>query len=144
MPHEIVCDIAAIGFSSNSSDPVCRSFILSTPNRVASSVLGMLLTYNRDICLLCDMVFQHLIVVQLVYTVAGSNDHVWLMAFLQEIQVLIDGICRTAVPEAVVRGNRRCEIRTVRPAFFRNPTIWKSSDAHSGTVELYCVSTATF
>ena len=55
------------------------------------------------------MVFQDFVVIQLVHTVTGSDDHIGLMASFQEIQVLIDGICCTLIPEAVLLGDGRCE-----------------------------------
>ena len=70
-----------------------------------------LLVYHSDICLLGNVVFQHLVVIHLVYTVTGYDDHIWLMALLEEIQVLPDGIRRSPVPEAVIRGHCRCKYK---------------------------------
>ena len=68
-------------------------------------------TYHGDICFFLDMIFQHFVVIQLVYTITGSNDHIRLMTFFQEIQVLCDRICRTAVPETVVCCCGRCKYK---------------------------------
>ena len=62
---------------------------------------------NRNICLLLNMIFQHLIIIHLIYGVPGCNDHVRLMAFLQKIQILIDRVRRTSVPISVVCRYRR-------------------------------------
>ena len=35
-----------------------------------------------DICLFLNVIFQHLIIIQLIYTVTGSNDHIRFMAIL--------------------------------------------------------------
>ena len=35
-----------------------------------------------DICLFLNVIFQHLIIIQLIYTVTGSNDHIRFMAVL--------------------------------------------------------------
>ena len=37
---------------------------------------------NRDIGFLFDMIFQDLIVVQLIDTVSGSDHYIWFVAFL--------------------------------------------------------------
>ena len=89
-----------MGFSSNSSIRQ-SSFIFSTPKRVTSSVDGSSLHTTVISAFFCDMVFQDFVVIQLVHTVTGSDDHIGLMASFQEIQVLIDGICGTA-------GTRSC------------------------------------
>ena len=64
---------------------------------------------HRDIGFLLDMVFQYLIVIQLVYTVAGSDHYIRLMAVLQEIQILVDRICGSSVPVAVLCCHSRSE-----------------------------------
>ncbi len=55
------------------------------------------------------MVFQKLVVIKLVNTVAGRNHNIWLVAVAQEGKILRDRIRRTAVPETIVRRNRRVE-----------------------------------
>ena len=55
------------------------------------------------------MVFQYLIVVHLVNCVSGRDDYVRLMALLEPVQILVDGIRGSTVPGAVVRGDGRCE-----------------------------------
>ena len=60
-----------------------------------------LFTYNGDICFLLNMIFQNFIIVQLVHAVTRSDDHIRLMTSLQEIQVLVDRISGTLIPEAV-------------------------------------------
>ena len=59
----------------------------------------------------CDMVFQNFVIVQLVHTVTGCDYHIRFMASLQEIQVLIDRICGSLIPEAVIRSDRRCKYK---------------------------------
>ena len=53
------------------------------------------------------MVLQHLVVIHLIDRVAGGNHHVGLMALLQPVQILINGIRGSSVPGAV----RRCDGR---------------------------------
>lgn len=48
------------------------------------------------------MVFQHLIIIQLVYTVAGCDNYIRLMAVLQKLQILVNCICGSSVPVAVL------------------------------------------
>ena len=57
------------------------------------------------------MIFQNFIIVQLVHAVTGSDDHIRLMTSLQEIQVLVDRISGTLIPEAVFFGDSRCEYK---------------------------------
>ena len=38
-----------------------------------------ILTYNCDICTCCDMLFQYLIVIQLVHCITTGNNYIWLM-----------------------------------------------------------------
>ena len=63
-----------------------------------------------------DVVFQHLVVIQLVNAVPGGNDHIGLMAVLQPGQILIDGVRRAPVPPAVVGRHRGSE--HVQPSLF--------------------------
>ena len=90
------------------------------------------LAHHRNIGLFLNMVFQNLVIIHFINTVTGRNYHIRLMAALQERQVLINSVCGSSVPIAVVRRNRRGENEHDRPVYVRNPTIWKNSDAHSG------------
>ena len=65
--------------------------------------------YNSDICFFIDMIFQHLIIIKLIYTITGCNYYIRFMAALQERKILINGICRTSVPVTVIRGHSRCQ-----------------------------------
>lgn len=67
------------------------------------------LTYYSNVGLFLDVVFQHFIVIHLVDCVSGRDDYIWFMTFLQPVQILIDGICSSAIPGAVLCSNRRCE-----------------------------------
>ena len=62
---------------------------------------------DRHVCLLLNMIFQHLIVIHLIYGIPGCDDHVGFMAFLKEIQILTDRICRSPVPVSVICRYRR-------------------------------------
>ena len=53
------------------------------------------------------MVLQYLVVIQLVDTVTGSNNYIWLVRFLKESDVLVDRIGCSSVPEAIVVSNSR-------------------------------------
>ena len=55
------------------------------------------------------MVLKHLIIIHLIYRIAGCNDHIWLMASLKEFQILVDRICRSSVPVSVICRDRRSE-----------------------------------
>ena len=65
----------------------------------------------RDIRTLCDMILKHFIIIHPVYTVTGCDNYIWFMTLFQEINVLIDGICRSLIPQAVVLRNRRCKYK---------------------------------
>ena len=67
--------------------------------------------YHCNICPLCNMIFQHFIVIHLIDTITGRNYHIGLMAAFQELEILIDCICSALIPEAVFLGNRRCEYK---------------------------------
>ena len=64
------------------------------------------------------MVFQNLVVIQLVHAVTGRDHNVRLMAFLQEIQILVDGVRGSSVPVAVGGGDGGGEYKqtTLLPA----------------------------
>ena len=64
---------------------------------------------NGDIRTLRDMIFQNLIKIQLIDSVAGSNNDIGLMAFLQPLYVLVDSICSASVPPVVRRCHGRSE-----------------------------------
>ena len=53
------------------------------------------------------MEIQNLVVIHLVDAVAGCDHNIRLMAFLEEINVLVNGICCSLIPQAVVLGDRR-------------------------------------
>ena len=53
------------------------------------------------------MEIQNLVVIHLVDTVARCDHNIRLMAFLEEINVLVNGICCSLIPQAVVLGDRR-------------------------------------
>src|SRR5699024_8424012 len=65
-----------------------------------------ILAYNRHIGAFLDMILQNLVVIHFIFVVAECDHHIWFMAALKEIQVLIDGIRGTSVPPAVIRSNR--------------------------------------
>ena len=65
------------------------------------------LAHNRDICFLRYMIFQYLIIIQLVHCITGGDDHIRFMTFSQEIKVLINSIRRSPVPVAVIGSDRR-------------------------------------
>ena len=58
------------------------------------------------ICLFLNMIFQHLIEIQLVHSVAGGDHHIGLMAVFQVGKILVDGVGSSSVPVAVVRRHR--------------------------------------
>ena len=60
---------------------------------------------DRDVGLLLDVIFQDLVVVQLVNAVARRDDNIGLMAVLQEGQVLVQSVRCTAVPVVGLRGD---------------------------------------
>ena len=64
---------------------------------------------NGNVRFFGDMIFQYFIIIQLVHRIRGCNNHIRLMTPFQKIQILIDRICRSAVPVSVVHGNRRCK-----------------------------------
>ena len=66
-------------------------------------------THDGNVCLFLNMVIQHFVVIQFVHAVAACHDDIWLMASFQEINILCQRICRTAVPVTVVCGDRRCK-----------------------------------
>ncbi len=68
-----------------------------------------ILHHHRNVRLLRNMVFQYLIVIQLIHRIAGSDDHIRLMTPPQEVQVLVNGIRRPPVPVAILRRNGRCK-----------------------------------
>ena len=65
--------------------------------------------YHSDICFLGNVVFQYFVIIHLVNRITGCDDHIRFMAPLQELQVLIDRICRSTIPVAIVCGDRRCK-----------------------------------
>ena len=64
-------------------------------------------TYNSDVCTFRNMEIQNLVVIHLVDAVAGCDHDIRLMAFLEEINVLVNCICCSLIPQAVVLGDRR-------------------------------------
>ena len=57
------------------------------------------------------MVIKYLIIIQLVNAVTARDNDIWLLALLQEIDVLIHGIRCSAVPPAVIHGYCRIEYK---------------------------------
>ena len=68
-------------------------------------------TYHCNIRTFCDMIFQNFVIVHLVDTVAGCDHNIRLMAVLQELKVLVDGICGSLIPETVLLGDGRCKYK---------------------------------
>ena len=64
---------------------------------------------HRNVRLRVDVAVDNKVVIKLINAVARSDNHVGLMAVAQEVKVLIHGISRAAVPEAVLLGDGRCE-----------------------------------
>lgn len=100
------------------------------------------LHHYGDICLLVDVMLEHLCVVELVDAVAGSDDDIWLMRLLQKIEVLIQCVGGATEPVAVLCGDGRCiniqtTLLTTEIPPLRGGRCWFRD------LELYCVSTAT-
>ena len=66
---------------------------------------------DSDIRTLCDMILKHFIIIHPVYTVTGCDNYIWFMTFFQKINVLIDGICCSLIPQAIVLRDRRCKYK---------------------------------
>ena len=46
---------------------------------------------------------------QLVHCISRCNDHIWLMAFLKKVKILINRIRSSSVPVSILHCNRRCK-----------------------------------
>ena len=66
---------------------------------------------DSDIRTLCDMILKHFIIIHPIYTVTGCDNYIWFMTFFQKINVLIDGICCSLIPQAIVLRDRRCKYK---------------------------------
>ena len=72
-------------------------------------IFVLVCAYNCHIRTFGNVIFQYFIIIQLINTITGCNDHVRLMAVFQKRQILIDCIRSSSVPPAVIRGDGRCE-----------------------------------
>ena len=89
-------------------DPVV--FIHAKHTKSGHILIGIhIFAHNSHIGTFCDMVFQNFVIIQFIYTITGCDDHIGFMASLQKIQVLINRICGSLIPEAVIRSDRRCK-----------------------------------
>ena len=87
-------------------EPCDAAVLVRLYHTKAGAVLIVLhrLCNNGDIRLFLDMVFQKLVVIKLVNTVAGRNHNIWLVAVAQEGKILRDRIRRRQLIEMIEKA----------------------------------------
>ena len=86
------------------------STVIIHPKHAKTFYLLLILTGSAYYCNICTfgyMELQDFVVIHFVDTVTGCDHNIWLMTLFQEINILVNRICCSLIPETVVLGYGR-------------------------------------